>query len=1401
MCRDGYYVRRIKRSRGGRKLRPYYIKGEPMKRNNKISVMMLGLGLISLLLGSCDFESIFETSPSPSSSSSKVSTHTGSTGNSTSSSKSSVIHVSGIKLEEERISLTVGQTRSLHYRISPENADDQRVIWSSSNEEVALVTSTGLVVASKPGTALVSVTTVDGGHVASCAVLVEDKAVSTIPVEGIAISPSEKEMDVGDQLQLTVTLSPANATNQKYTLVSSNPEIVSIDGMVAIAIAPGEASIVAQSEDGGFTAACAITVKGGSAPVYEVPLDDFGETNDEILKAIDTSSVYPAGENTTALDPSVLEQYKNDTKVGYGYSITCEKPIYDPDAIMVTHPILKQDSPVLKNSLYYDNASSQKAYSKKTNRQSEFAEEYGLNVSAGINSQVYCVNAGIDSLFDKNTSLGTLQRESYEIYSMTIRRGRVICQLGLDALRNCLDPQFERDLTSVATVNDAHRLFNNYGTHMIRGYSLGGVMEISNYYATNSASYTQQNTLSLQSQLTAAVGAANIGSNFSFEQVYGSKENAEYAESNYNFRSFGGDATQAMSINHLFTFGETLAGYGYVYGNWINSINQGESLTIVGVPEQTAMIPLWNLLPNEPSSARIRNLLVQTYLKECKTKYDAYIAEHPDCAVTTVDLSEEEADVALSLNGYTVKRGDEIHYTETENSFSDLNIKVLDGDILALDMEGDQYASNVEWSVSAQDASIRNLTFDGTQGAYANGVYKLTLYRGKASGSVVFTIKVGATKRVFTVTVSRPNASYSGGVGSEADPYLISNADQFKKYIEEGEDFDKYVKLTTDIRWLNTELLTPSGAELTGGFDGNFCTISNFKIANAGNGNETYALFERNNGTITNLTVSNATVAVGKHLEGYSAMGFDTFPDSKEQYRAKWASIVVGTNGSEGLIKNVTVTQSILGLANAKNDAGTATQLNAGLICANNEGTMELCFTSESRVLVETDSEDRDGLVTSIGSVCASNSGTVEKAQSESDVISLYMRGWKWNSEPDPVGYMGLIGKAGANSTNRYLVSRSINARMEIYAANDKLLYEPGSDRAIYIGGLIGYLDSGATCQYSAATQTENVLGGPNYDDSYKYSRIRPGQVFGFRHQNAGNVDKVFYQVNDSLRGINAVGGNENPSESMLRGISSRSSTIRGSDIGAPTGIFKSGDAALKEYKVESIAVTFAKTDFIVGQVMNPGKITVTATMENGEEMEVSSYSLDGLFTQLREPNPNRAFTAKAYGKTDTVSISVAPATLVGITCEVAQSKTQFYFGETVKASDFVLYCQYDFGEKVQITNYSAVKVEPFVPELGKNIVTLTYGDFHCKVEVEFMDREIKSVQASWAVKGRTFRKGDVVSGSDVELLVTYADGYSETISGDKAELLNTTIVTENQSITIVYGDYIIATLDVDVID
>lgn len=269
----------------------------------------------------------------------------------------------------------------------------------------------------------------------------------------------------------------------------------------------------------------------------------------------------------------------------------------------------------------------------------------------------------------------------------------------------------------------------------------------------------------------------------------------------------------------------------------------------------------------------------------------------------------------------------------------------------------------------------------------------------------------------------------------------------------------------------------------------------------------------------------------------------------------------------------------------------------------------------------------------------------------------------------------------------------------------------------------------------------------------------------------------------------------------MLRGISSRSSKIRGSDIGAPTGIFKSGDAALKEYKVESIAVTFAKTDFIVGQVMNPGKITVTATMENGEEMEVSSYSLDGLFAQLREPNPNRSFTVKAYGKTDTVSISVAPATLVGITCGVAQSKTQFYFGETVKASDFVLYCQYDFGEKVQITNYSAVKVEPFVPELGKNIVTLTYGDFHCKVEVEFMDREIESVQASWAVKGKTFKKGDVVSGSDVKLLVTYADGYSETISGDKAELLNTTIVAENQTITIVYGDYITATLLVDVID
>ena len=82
-----------------------------------------------------------------------------------------VIHVTGVSLDQSVLHLTVGGTAQLVASVAPSNAGNRNVTWSSSEPAVAAV-SGGAVTALRPGSAVITVTTVDGGYAASCAVTV-----------------------------------------------------------------------------------------------------------------------------------------------------------------------------------------------------------------------------------------------------------------------------------------------------------------------------------------------------------------------------------------------------------------------------------------------------------------------------------------------------------------------------------------------------------------------------------------------------------------------------------------------------------------------------------------------------------------------------------------------------------------------------------------------------------------------------------------------------------------------------------------------------------------------------------------------------------------------------------------------------------------------------------------------------------------------------------------------------------------------------------------------------------------------------------------------------------------------------------------------------------------------------
>lgn len=93
----------------------------------------------------------------------------------------STVHVTGVTLNKNSTSLTVGGTEALTATVSPNNATNKSVTWSSSNTNIATV-SNGTVTGVAGGTATITVTTTDGSHTATCTVTVAAAQTQTLTI-------------------------------------------------------------------------------------------------------------------------------------------------------------------------------------------------------------------------------------------------------------------------------------------------------------------------------------------------------------------------------------------------------------------------------------------------------------------------------------------------------------------------------------------------------------------------------------------------------------------------------------------------------------------------------------------------------------------------------------------------------------------------------------------------------------------------------------------------------------------------------------------------------------------------------------------------------------------------------------------------------------------------------------------------------------------------------------------------------------------------------------------------------------------------------------------------------------------------------------------------------------------
>jgi uncharacterized protein YjdB len=160
----------------------------------------------------------------------------------------------GISINKKSLTLVKGAIITLLATVSPNNATDKSVTWSSSNTKVATVKSSGKVTCVSAGVVIIKA--LSDTFTASCKITV------TQPVISVSLTKKSLTILKGKKDSLKATIYPKNATDQRVIWSSSNTKVVKVtlNGVIT-AISPGTATIKVTTVSSKRTAICKVIVK------------------------------------------------------------------------------------------------------------------------------------------------------------------------------------------------------------------------------------------------------------------------------------------------------------------------------------------------------------------------------------------------------------------------------------------------------------------------------------------------------------------------------------------------------------------------------------------------------------------------------------------------------------------------------------------------------------------------------------------------------------------------------------------------------------------------------------------------------------------------------------------------------------------------------------------------------------------------------------------------------------------------------------------------------------------------------------------------------------------------------------------------------------------------------------
>ena len=1142
----------------------------------------------------------------------------------------------------------------------------------------------------------------------------------------------------------------------------------------------------------------------------------FGST----MKPISQSSLVTKevkGANTTD-DSDKYNQY-----IGYGYDVT-SGPLYDTANVLhLNNPILNVESSALKNKIRQFTPSRVTYTSGTYNSKSEVAEHLGKEISgeAGASTAASigpAVSANVDISASFNTanteSWKSVQQETFSYHNIYAQNRTVTLQIDPDedSFTDYLNPTFLKDAKKITNSQAAESFLSKYGTHLMMGYTLGGVFEMTNYYAANSSSYTKENTTSFDTQVSAGLSVASgkvstgTSASFSFTQTYGLSDNNAYATNQYKLQTFGGKVFPGLTIDQAFSYYETAFGAGYMYNIWTDSINDGDNLVIVNVPSNTPLLPLYRVLPSTDEYQQAKENLLAAYLKQCSAKLAKYRKNNKDVGITDMrDPSDNDTSApSLKINGYdqysltksSTDGKNEYYYSHTDKESSDEEyiVSVKPKDIIRFDYETtDLDGVNLVWK-------IKELKTDWYDVDPSTGLLKITEKAAEAKGQklhLVCTTSNGAVEFA-KVTIKIDESAFSGGDGTENNPYLISSPDQLNE-IGKVANINKKFKLINDIdltgKTINT--IGQQTSKFNGLIDGNYHTIRNYTISGFGTGSVGFVSYLDGEGKIRNLTLS----------------GF-----------------------------NVVCKESLL-----------INQQRIGILVGESSGQIENCYVKDSRIQIDSIS---NSAANNIRSICVGGLVAKQKVQGfvkKSKVENVEIKVNTNNIQNSAVG--GLIGEKNSNKNTSLeecsVINTMVNVSSNVTAATDL-------DIRNYIGGFVG-CSSGNGTTYSnclmvgtsvklddqtskigskSPTMVQDYVGGfigfysfdPSNEDFNKLSCFeylfidRTNCSLIFNHRDTGCSNAEYFQgvfigrVSDyftekQLPGKNVIIYNS----SSANYVGNKSFDYITSEVSGVNN-FDSDfwDSNKNEYRrvkyksVDSVEFDFsnAPKKFKYNEEFTTGNgISIQRYFADGSDMEEeTNYTVD--YSEYKKDVPGSyAIYVTAYGKTDSYVVTVEGPELKSLKLE-NKPTNKYYVGDKFEFNTAMLYAYYSDGTKKQIAldDPDLVIDAPKKLAVGQNKITYTYKGASTYLVVEAAELKIKSYEIlnKDELEGREYKiKDKNVDLSGMQIKVAYENADPRIINYDDNEDDFSAFYSKFQygdnEIKISYKDYTMNTITIHV--